>query len=93
MRKPVVIGVLFIVGMLAAIIYSTIGSNPFRVEVCLTFKGQPVCKTASGATEEFALRSARTNACGMIASGVTDTIACENTVPTSVTWLSHGETK
>ena len=94
MRNPVWIGVVFIVGMLAAIIYSTMGSNEFRVEICLNFKGRgEVCKTASGATEEFALRSARTNACGQIASGVTDTIACENTPPTSVTWLTHGEKK
>ena len=94
MRKTTWIGVLFLVGVLAAIVYSTMSSTGFRVEICLNFKGRgEVCKTASGATEEFALRSARTNACGQVASGVTDTIACENTAPTSVTWLSHGEKK
>ena len=94
MRKPVLVGVVFIVGMLAAIIYSTMGSNEFRVQICLNFKGRgEVCKVASGATEEFARRSALTNACGQVASGVTDTIACENTPPTSVTWLTHGDKK
>jgi hypothetical protein len=52
--------------------------------VCIAFNGRSACRTAAGATEEFARRTAITNACGEIASGVTDSIACENTQPTSV---------
>jgi len=36
-----------------------------------------------GATEREALLAARTNACALLASGVTNTMACERTDPTS----------
>jgi hypothetical protein len=57
------------------------------VEVCMQFHGAAACRTASGTTEEFALRTATTNACAQISSGVTDSIACENSQPVKVTWL------
>ena len=53
----------------------------------MEFNGQTSCRTASGATEEFALRTATNNACGTIASGVTDSIACDQSTPKKVTWL------
>ena len=68
-------------------VYSTMNLASHRVEVCMEYKGQTNCRTASGSTREFALRSATTNACAGIASGVTDSIACEQSSPTKVTWL------
>jgi hypothetical protein len=91
MRKPVMIGVLFLLVVMGYVVYSTMSPSPYRVEVCLVFNGSTNCKIASGATEEFAMRAAITNACGEIASGVTDTIACQNTLPKSVTWLVRGK--
>ena len=91
MRKPVWIGIVLFVVVLILIMYSTIGSSGFRVEVCLDFRGRDICKVASGETQEFALRSAISNACGEIASGVTDTIACQATQPKSITWLTRGK--
>jgi hypothetical protein len=58
-----------------------------RVEVCMQFNGHTVCKTTSGQTEDYALRTAKTNACADIASGVTDSMACERAEPVSVKWL------
>jgi hypothetical protein len=57
------------------------------VEVCMEFNGRTNCRTASGSTQEFALRTATSNACAEIASGVTDSIGCERTPPKKVTWL------
>jgi hypothetical protein len=87
MKKPVWIGILLFAGLLALIAYSTMGLTGHRVEVCMEFKGQSSCRTASGSTEAFALRTATSNACAGIASGVTDSIACEQKAPTKVTWL------
>ena len=84
MRKPVLFGILFALLVLAYIVYSSMNLAGHRVEVCITFNGRTNCRTASGATEEFARRTATSNACAELASGVTDSIGCENTPPTSV---------
>jgi len=87
MSKPVIAGIIFVVMVLAALFYSTMNLAKFRVEVCMTFNGRTDCRTASADTEEHALRSATSNACGLIASGVTDSLACEHSQPASVRWL------
>jgi hypothetical protein len=86
MKKPVLLGVLFLAIVLGVIVYSSMNMSGFRVEVCMEYKGRTSCRTASGAQEDFALRTAISNACGEIASGVTDTIGCQSTPPKSVVW-------
>jgi hypothetical protein len=87
MKKPVLLGIAFVLLILGVIIYSSMNLATHRVEVCMSFNGQNNCRTASGSTEEFALRTATSNACASIASGVTDSIACEHSNPTKITWL------
>ena len=87
MSKPVIVGILFVVGVLGVLLYSTMNLAKFRVEVCVTFNGRSDCRIAAAVTKEHALRTATSNACGLLASGVTDSLACEHTVPTSVRWL------
>jgi hypothetical protein len=87
MKKPVLIGILFLAAILAVIVYSTMNLAAHRVEVCVAFNGRTACRTASGSTQEFTLRTATQNACAGIASGVTDSIACEQSPPVKVTWL------
>ena len=71
--------------MLGYVVYSSMRLGEHKVEVCMTFNGRSDCGTAAGASEEFARRTATTNACAKLgASGVNETIACENTQPTSV---------
>jgi hypothetical protein len=87
MKKPVLVGILLFVALLGLIAYSTMGNTSHRVEVCMQFHGQTSCRIASGSSEAFALRTATSNACAGIASGVTDSIACEQSEPAKVTWL------
>lgn len=87
MKKAALIGIVFVLVVIAAIYYSTANLAAHRVEVCMEFKGLTSCRTASGATEQFALRTATTNACATISSGVTDSIACDQSTPKKVTWL------
>jgi hypothetical protein len=86
-KKPVLVGVIFVVVVLGAIIYSSMNLSKYEVEVCMTFNGNSSCRTASGKTKDETLQTAITNACGDIAGGVTDSIACERTQPTKETWL------
>ena len=84
MKKPVLVGIIFALLVVAYIVYSSMNLAGNKVEVCITFNGRTNCRTAAGASEDFARRTASTNACADIASGVTDSIACENTPPNSV---------
>jgi len=86
-KKPVIVGIVIVLAVLGVLIYSTMNLAQHRVEVCLTFKGQPLCKRASGTSEEFALRTAITNICGELAGGVTEVMACQQTQPDKVTTL------
>ena len=87
MKKPVLVGVVVFLAILGFIVYSTLSASRKRVTVCMSFNGRSDCRTAAGTTRDFALRTAVTNACALIASGVTDTVNCEQSQPVSVTWL------
>lgn len=84
MKKPVLVGLLIFAGLLALIVYSTFTLGGQRVEVCMQFNGNQSCRTAKGSTKELALRTAIQNACATIASGVTDSLACERAEPVKV---------
>jgi len=86
-KKPVWIAIAFVVVFLGVILYSSMNLSQNRVEVCMTFNGRSLCRIASATTREFALRTAVTNVCGEIASGVTETMSCNQATPTKVTWL------
>ena len=87
MKKPVIVGIAIVVVILGIMAYSMMSLSANRVEVCISFKGVTNCKTARGATQEDAIRTATTNACGEIAGGVTDTMACLRSEPTKLTVL------
>jgi hypothetical protein len=87
MNKPVVVGLVIVAVILAVVVYSSLNLAGHRVEACMEYKGNAACRTASGSTEEFARRTAISNACAQIASGVTDTIGCEAATPTKITTL------
>lgn len=88
MSKTVLLAIGFAVVVLVVLVYTTLGNRRYRCEVCMAFQGRSACRTAGASTEDQALRTATENACALIASGVTDSIACDNTPPTSVKWLS-----
>ncbi len=87
MKKPVLVGVLIFAALIGLIIYSTMNTATHSVEVCMEFNGRTSCRTTSGSTREFALHTAISNACSEIASGVTESLACEHAEPTKITWL------
>lgn len=66
------------------IIYSTLSQASVSCEVCISYEGAAQCRTASGTTREEAIRTATTNACTFLSSGMSDSIRCSNTPPTSV---------
>jgi hypothetical protein len=86
-KKAAIIGIVSLAAVVAAIYYSTASlTSAHRVEVCMEFKGMTNCGTARGETEQNAQRAATTVACATLASGVTDSIACDQTPPKKITW-------
>ena len=75
----VALAVLLVLG--ALIVYSSVGQGGVRCEVCLEFHGRDVCRAVDGANERDTRMAATTNACAFLASGVTDSMACERTPP------------
>ena len=66
------------------LVYSSLGLGEGKVEVCIEFKGRTGCGTAAAPSEAEAVRVAADNACALIASGMTDSIACSRTEPKSI---------
>lgn len=86
-RMWVALGILIFVALIGVMTFLMMGGRQHRVEVCMAFQGRSNCSTASGASRDEAQRTATHAACTLIASGVTDSQACERGQPLSVKWL------
>ena len=75
-----IIGLVF----LAALVYATLGETGVECEVCVDFNERGACRTGTASDREGAVRGAVSNACKVLSSGVTQSIACDQTPPTSV---------
>ena len=87
MKKTTLLAIAFAVLVLGYLVISSFRPQGFRCRVCITFKGQRDCRTASAATRQEALRTATTNACAQLSGGVIESNQCESTPPDSVDWL------
>ena len=86
MSKTTVVSILFLLAVFGALVYSTLDLQGYSCEVCITFNGRTNCAKASGTSREEAQRTATDTACAPITGGMSETIACSNTPPDSVTW-------
>ena len=77
-RGLVVLAVLTFVGFL---LWTTLSAQKVECEMCVEFGGARNCATATAADESEAARAAQTTACGVLANGMSATIACSNTPP------------
>ena len=75
------LAILGILGFVAFVIWSTMSAQGVECRVCVRFDGQDNCATATAASEEEAAQTALTTACGPLARGMNDAIACGNTPP------------
>jgi hypothetical protein len=74
----------FLVLFAVVVIYLSTTIARYECEVCVTFGGGTVCRTAASDTREASIESAVTSACGTLASGMTEAIRCQNTEPERV---------
>ena len=88
MRSPqakIAVGtIVFGVLTIALLIYAMLQQAKVTCDVCVTFHGKTECRTAAGPDREQTVRTAVDNACGLLTSGMTNSINCSNTPPDSV---------
>jgi hypothetical protein len=85
MGKTTKATIAFLLVLGVVVLYRSMTIAQTECEVCITFQGQTVCRTAASGTRKASLESAVTSACGTLASGMTDSIRCQNATPDSVT--------
>ena len=83
MKRTSWLALAVLAGVAGFVVYTSFQAGGVRCEVCIEFGGRRACRAVDGATEREALAAARTNACALLASGVTNTMACERTDPAS----------
>ncbi len=80
-KRNTIIMILLTAGFVAVLMWSTIAAQAVECRVCVGFNGRQNCATATAASAEEAARSAQNTACGPLASGMNDAIACDRTPP------------
>jgi hypothetical protein len=84
MSKAALIGSLFGIVMIGAIVYLSMGLSQYTCEVCVSFNGRTQCRTASGADQNTARQTAHDNACAFLVASKTDGFLCGQAQPTRV---------
>ena len=81
MTKGRLWGLLAVLALVGFLLWSTLASQHVECSVVVSFGGAEGNGTASAATESDALREAQTTACGPLAEGMNDRIACSRIPP------------
>lgn len=77
----VAIGVMLVVGYL---IYGSTRLVQAECELCVEFRGETQCRRGTGTDEAEARQAAQKAACAVMAMGMNESIACQNTQPRAV---------
>lgn len=84
MKRSTVLTLVGIVALAGLAVYSTTSQAGNQCRVCVTYHGRSNCAKAAGATEQDAKEGAQTTACGPLAQGMDESIACGRIQPDSV---------
>ena len=74
--KPVIVGILFAIGLFGLILYQTLGMRQVECEVCMEFDGRTKCLTVRGQDETQATQTAKDNACSYVTVGRAEAFRC-----------------
>jgi hypothetical protein len=83
-KWPVMAAVIFIGGLVAAMILSTSRTAQYHCEVCMAFNGGTICRNGGASTQQEAQRIATESACSDLGAGGFSN--CRNLNPVSVKW-------
>jgi hypothetical protein len=78
-----IVALLVVLAFAAFLLWSTLSSQHVECSVTVDYRGSRGNGTASAAAEADAMREAQTAACGPLAQGMNDRIACSRLPPVS----------
>jgi hypothetical protein len=84
MGKTTKTTIVFLALMVGIVVYRSMTITHLECDVCVTFQGAQACRTAASGDRKATVESAVTSACATLASGMTESIRCQNTPPDSV---------
>lgn len=84
MKRSTILTLLAIVAVAGLFFYMTTAHAANRCQVCVAYHGRTNCATAAAETEQDAREGAQTTACGPLATGMDESIACGRVQPVSV---------
>jgi hypothetical protein len=84
MSKGAIMGLVFAVAVAALVVVAMRGLRQITCEVCVTFDGETLCRTGTGKDRKGAIDSAQRACCALLSSGMTESIKCGDTEPSSV---------
>jgi len=84
MKRSRWITVAVVAAVIAVFFYMSTARANQECTVCVNFQGRSNCAAAAGSTVAEATQTAQNTACGPVANGMNETIACGNRAPVSV---------
>ena len=81
MSRSTLYGIAAVLAVAALFFLMTTARAKVQCRVCMEFRGRTNCATAVGASAGAAREGAQSTACGPIASGMDEQIACGRTAP------------
>ena len=84
MKRSTVMTLAVVAAIVALFFYMTTARANEECNVCMEFQGRSNCASAAGRTAAEATETAHNTACGPLASGMNESIACGNRAPLSV---------
>ncbi len=84
MKRSTLYSLAAVLAVAALFFFMTTARAKVRCRVCMEFGGRTNCAAAVGPTEQAAREGAQSTACGPIASGMDQQIACGRTQPVSM---------
>ena len=73
-----------VLAFLALVAWSMRGAQAAECSACVEFGGRRNCATASAASQREAAQAAQSTACGVLAGGMNEAIACDRTTPATL---------
>ena len=84
MKRSTFFTIVAVIAVALLFFYMTTARADQECNVCVEFQGRSNCATALGSTVGEATETAHRTACGPVAQGMNETIACGNRAPVSV---------
>ncbi len=84
MKKSAIVTILFL-GFIAYFSITSIWTgSEYKCEVCVKYKGTESCQKVEGMDKMDTIMTGISTACGAVATGMTESIDCQQTPPTKM---------